>query len=277
MKILSRLTVVAAAALILPLIGVTGAGVASAAAPKTPRIEVSVSPNPLVETGASFVEAVVQVEAVPGLAGATVNISSTQLNNTCADVDFFSIADGLGSIYDGNPIQVTLDNDGNATVWLNGGECAPGKDVIEADLVSAPYNSAETTLTVDSPVQTPRGVVGYPANEVETGTMGEGGDSDVYAVFYVETASKYAEDTAEIASNELYDRCGGGSEWLTDADTFADSATATATLDDNGNAVFVFLGVSCAAGTSDVIADIEAGLHPTYTNTYKIKSPRSTI
>lgn len=270
MRNVIKLAVAAVAAVCLPMIGVTS--VASAA---TPKITISVTPNPLIETGASVVAAVVQVRALPGLAGDTVNISSIQLTNSCESVDFYSIAGGVDS--EGtNPIAVTLDNDGNATVIVVGDECAPGNKKFLADLSGAPYWSATTNLKVESPAGTKHGIDSYPSTEVETGTSGEGGNSDVYAVFYVETGSVYAEATAEIQSDELVDRCGGGSEWVTNNGTF-DSTTATATIDDNGNAAFIFFGVSCAAGTSTIIADIEAGLHPTYKGSFKVQSPRSTI
>jgi hypothetical protein len=276
MKVLIRLVAVAAAALVVPLAGIATATSASAATPATPAIVVSVTPNPVVEVGESAVNAVVQVEARIGLAGDSVNISSIDLTNSCASVAFESIAGGLpptGS----NPISVVLDNEGNATVELDATECAPGTDVIEADLASVPFKTATTTLTVKGPANTTKGVWASPTKEVETGTSGEGGNSDVYAVFNVETGSKYSEQTAEIQSNELVDRCGAGSEWVTNVNTFTDSTTATATLDDNGNATFVFYGISCASGTSTVLAVIEAGLHPKYTTTFKVQSPRSTI
>jgi hypothetical protein len=40
---------------------------------------------------------------------------------------------------------------------------------------------------------------------------------------------------------------------------------ATTTLDDDGNAVFVFQGNSCAARDSQVIVDVETGTHDTFT------------
>ena len=52
---------------------------------------------------------------------------------------------------------------------------------------------------------------------------------------------------------------------------------AQALLDDDGNAVFGFFGKSCAAGTSEVIADVEAGTHPTYVTTYTVDPPAVTI
>jgi len=271
MRNVIKLAVAAVAAICLPMVGVSAVASAS-----TPKITVSVTPNPLVETGSSQVAAVVQVEALPGFAGDTVNISSIQLTNSCRSVDFYSIAGGVPPVA-GNPIAVTLDNDGNATVTVVGDECAPGKDKILADLATAPYSSATTTLCVDPPGATTHGVESYPSKEVETGTSGEGGYSDVYAVFYVETKSVYAEATAEIQANELFDRCGLGSEWVTNDGTFSDSPTASAQIDDNGNAAFVFYGASCASGTSTIIADVEAGLHPTYQGSFKVLSPRSTI
>ena len=273
MKMLIRLVAVSAAAMVVPLAGIATATSAGAA---TPVIKVSVTPNPVIEVGESAVNAVVQVEALPGFAGASVNISSIDLTNTCTSVEFNSIAGGLPPTA-GNPITVVLDNEGNATVELDAVGCVPGTDVIEADLLLVPYKTATTTLTVVGPKNTPHGVTANPAKEVETGTSGEGGDSDVYAVFTVETLSSYAEQSVEIQSSELVDRCGAGSEWVTNVDTFSDSATATATLDDNGAATFTFYGISCASGTSTVLADVQAGLHPKYTTTFKIKSPRSTI
>lgn len=275
MKILIRLVAVAAAALIVPLAGIVSATSAGAAAPMTPKIVVSVTPNPLTEAGDSAVNAVVQVGALVSLAGASVNISSIDLTNTCASVEFETIAGGLppaGS----NPITVVLDNEGNATVEVDAVGCTPGTDVIEADLLAVPYKTATTTLTVIGPTNTPKGVWASPSKEVETGTAGEGGNSDVYAVFTAEASSKYSEQTVEIQSDELVDRCGQGSEWVTNDGVFSDSTTAVATLDDNGNATFVFFGASCATGTSTVLVDVEAGLHPKYTTTFKVKSPRPT-
>jgi hypothetical protein len=47
--------------------------------------------------------------------------------------------------------------------------------------------------------------------EVETGDTTASGDSDVYAVFYVETDPVLAEPQVEINSTELEDRCIGAS------------------------------------------------------------------
>jgi hypothetical protein len=113
--------------------------------------------------------------------------------------------------------------------------------------------------------------------EVETGDTGskfEG--SYVYTVFYVETDPVYAEQTVEIDSTQLADRCGGGHSWVFENADYT-GATAYGVLDDDGNATFVFTGASCAAGPSDVIADVLAGSHPTYTTTYTIDPPQPTI
>ena len=106
----------------------------------------------------------------------------------------------------------------------------------------------------------------------------------MYAVFFVEAPSVYAEQYVEIQANELVDRCGQGSYWVsnqgmseTDGTVTGSSATWTAQLDDNGNAVFGFFGASCASGTSTVLADVEAGLHPSYSDLIKILSPRNVV
>jgi len=270
----------------------TGSGTGADPAPMT----VTASPNPLVETGQSEVYAVLQVETSPSFAGDLVDISSTQLQASCHGTIYFtSVATGLG-IQDVVPdhISVFLDDDGNATVTVGGIDCAPGSSVIEADLVDAPYDTALTTLVANPPVVTPAGVTGYPNPEVETGDTtagpnGPSGDSDVYAVFEVETSPVYAEQTVEIDSSQLDARCGKGWSWYPGNAaggvlTLADDVTylnpvpeVHTTLDDDGNATFIFTGLSCAAGDSQVIADVEAGTHPTYTTTYTVSPPAPTI
>jgi hypothetical protein len=99
----------------------------------------------------------------------------------------------------------------------------------------------------------------------------ETGGSDVYAVISVAVNPVYAEQTVDIVSG-LADRCGGGVTWITNQGTFTGS-TASTTIDDDGNATFTVLGGSCAAGTVQVIADVEAGTDPTYTTTFTIDPP----
>jgi uncharacterized repeat protein (TIGR01451 family) len=236
-------------------------------------LSVMVSPNPLVETGSSEVHAVVQVEACASFAGDTVNIVSQQLGLSCLTLAFGSLQPG--AVAGLNSIQVTLDNDGNVTVSVTGTNCTPGSNLIEADLVHAPYLTATTTLVATPPAVTTPGVFGFPPNEVETGDTTASGFSDVYSVFYVETDPVYAETTVQITSPELLSRCLGGVTWTTNQGTFH-GATATATLDNDGNVVFSFTGASCASGTSTVIADVVGGTHSTYTTTYTILPPQIT-
>jgi len=236
-------------------------------------ISVSVSPNPLVETGQSQIQAVVQVEACPGFAGDLVNIDSSQLTDSCASVSFGTLQPGPVPPF--NPIQVVLDDDGNATVSLTGLNCAPGSSLLEADLTTAPYLTATTILDALPPSPTTPGVVGYPPNEVETGDTPASGNSDVYTVFYIETSPVYAEGTVDIDSAQLADRCLGGVTWTSNQGTFT-GATASATIDDDGNAVIAFQGASCASGPSTVTADVVGGTHTTYTTTYTIKPPQVT-
>jgi hypothetical protein len=238
-------------------------------------LAVTVSPNPLVETGASEIHAIVQVEACAVYAGDTVNIDSSQVQASCATLSFENLQNGgtPGSPHvTTNNIQAVLDNDGNASVVMNGTDCAPGQSVVEADLTVAPFLTALTTLTANPPAVTPVGVSGSPNPEVETGDTTASGISDVYAVFYVETSPVYAEQTVEIDSAQLLARCVQGISWTSNQGS-SSTATATATLDNDGNAVFVFIGGSCASGTAQVIADVLAGSHPTYTTTYTILPP----
>jgi hypothetical protein len=251
---------------------------------------VQVDPNPAVETAESDINVIVQVETSPSYAGDVVTISSSQLFASCGTV-FLSTEQGSGPLTYFNttysadaPLSVTLDDDGNVTVWAFGYACVPGSDVIDASMAVAPYLTALGTLVAAPPVVTATGVTGYPTTsgtvttaEVETGDTAASGNSDVYAVFYVETDPVYAEQTAEISDSQLQDSCGGGFDWYGDESGQLGPTPPAEALDDDGNAVFVFVGSSCAATTTDVIADVLAGTHPTYTTTFTVSPPAPTI
>ncbi len=261
--------------------GGTGSGGGTGGTP--PLMTVQLDPNPLVETSQSNVDAVIQVETNPSLAGDEVVIQSSQLLASCSTL-YLETAQSSGPLtyhnttYSKNaPLTVTLDNDGNVTVIANGYNCAPGNDIIEADLAVAPFYTALGTLVVAPPQVTTPGVTGTPNPEVETGDTAASGDSNVYAVFYVETDPVYAEQTVEISDNQLFDSCITSSVWYDSYTDFLSGSTPQETLDDDGNAVFVFVGSSCAAGTTEVIADVLAGSHPTYVTTYTVNPPAPTI
>jgi len=279
--------------------GATGGGTGGAPV----QITVEVDPNPLVETGQSEVHAVIQVETLPNFAGDEVNIDSSQLEASCLDGITFENLQGEGASVEDphtstDEISAVLDDDGNATVVVDGTDCAPGTDVVEADLEVAPFLTALTTLTVSPPAVTPVGLTGYPqtagvAEEVETGDTSSSGDSDIYAVFYVEENPVYAEQTVEIDSAQLEGRCIEGWRWEPgNADgvgvgpgysgpidgTGVNTGTRPSTiLDDDGNAVFVFKGISCASGPSQVIADVLAGTGDTFVTTFTVEPPAPTI
>jgi uncharacterized membrane protein YgcG len=263
--------------------GKGGSGSGGGGAP--PTMTAAVSPNPLVETGQSEIHAIIQVETSPLLAGAVVTIDSAQLAAVCM---------GGSEITNLQGTSFVLDGDGNATAVISGSDCAPGRDLVEADLKAAPYYTALTTLVVNPPVVTPTGVTGFPVTdgsqaEVETGDTNASGDSDVYVVFYVETDPVYAEQPVEISSTQLQDRCltfwawqpgnGGGGSGASGSSASGSSGggMATTTLDNDGNAVFLFEGMSCGAGGSLITAEVRAGTHPTYTTTYTVLPPVPTI
>jgi len=232
----------------------------------------------------SQVHDVIEVKTSPSYAGDPVHIDSSQLQESCEGTITFETLQGgttrapRTSI---DSITVVLDDDGDATVVVDGSPCAPGSDVVEADLTVAPYLTALDVLQVEPPVVTPEGIDVYPNDEVETGDTNASGESDVYAVFYVETSPVYAEQPVEISSPELDSRCGQGWRWEpgdgAPVNQASGTTTVTGTLDDDGNAAFVFKGASCAAGTSTVIADVMAGTHPTYVGTYTIDQPTATF
>jgi hypothetical protein len=263
----------------------TNASTGTGAPGDPPLITVQVDPTPTVETFQSDIFVIVQVETSPSFANDAVSISSSQLSASCALTTFDTI--GAGGVSGITSVSAILDDDGNATIYVFGENCAPGSDVVEADLEAAPYYTALGTLVASPPVVTPSGVFGYPqtsgtvtTGEVETGDTVASGESDVYAVFYVETDPVYAEQSVELSSLELESRCGEGWELTGFTGTSAFSGgptTAIAPLDDDGNAAFLFIGASCAAGTSAVVADVLAGDHTTYTTTFTIDAPQPTI
>jgi hypothetical protein len=276
----------------------------------TAQITVEVDPGtnvPLVETGQSEVHAVIQVETLANFAGDTINIDSSQLDASClGGVTFETISTAtfstapfvLNPVTSKHEISVVLDDDGNATVVVDGSDCAPGTDVVESDLEVAPFLTALTTLTVAPPAVTPFGLSAFPTiagaqAEVETGDTATSGDSDIYAVFYVEENPVYAEQTVEIDSAQLEGRCIEGWRWEPGnalgvglgagysgpiSGKGVNLGTRPSTiLDDDGNAVFVFKGISCAAGPSEVIADVLAGTGDTYTTSFTVDPPAVTI
>jgi len=254
----------------------TTAGGGTGGPPPVTEIQVTVSPNPVIETGVSEIHAVVQVEAQPAFAGDNVFIYSQQLINSCQGVTFNANEGSTPSVYQGKSATVPLDNDGNATVELDATECAPGPSLVEADLVNAPYYTATTVLSALPPNVTAPGLTAFPNPEVETGD-GTYTGSNIYAVFYFEDNPVYAETPVEISSAQLQDRCLGGETWTAGNGGTGDKTGGYTTLDDDGNAVFIFEGISCAPGTSVVVGDLLDGTHDTFDTSYTVTAPTPTL
>ncbi len=242
------------------------------------EIQVTVDPNPVIETGVSEIHAVVQVEAQPAFAGDPVFIYSQQLINSCeAGSVEFKVNEGHSTSVDqGSSATVNLDNDGNATVEVDASECAPGPSLVEADLVNAPYYTATTTLQASPPNVTAPSLTAFPNPEVEVGD-GTTTGSNVYAVFYVEDNPVYAETPVQISSAQLQNRCLGGETWEAGNGGSGNGTGGTTTLDNDGNAVFIFEGISCAPGPSTVVGDLVQGTHDTYSTVFTITAPTPTV
>jgi hypothetical protein len=246
--------------------------------PPVTEIQVTVDPNPVIETGVSEIHAIVQVEAQPAFANDNVFIYSQQLVNSCeaGSVEFRVNEGHSTSVELGSSATVALDNDGNATVEVDATECAPGTSLFEADLVAAPYYTATTTLTAAPPNVTTAGLTAFPNPEVEVGD-GTSTGSNVYAVFYFEDNPVYAETPVEISSAQLQNRCLGGETWFAGNDGSGNGTGGTTTLDNDGNAVFIFEGISCAPGDSTVVGDLVGGTHDTFSTIFTITAPTPTV
>jgi hypothetical protein len=255
----------------------TGGGGTGGPPPVT-EIQVTVDPNPVIETGVSEIHAIIQVEAQPAFANDPVFIYSQQLINSCApgSVEFYVNEGSTLSVAQGSSATVNLDNDGNATVEVSGSECAPGPSLVEADLVNAPYYTATTTLQANPPNVTTPGLTAFPNPEVEVGD-GTSTGSNVYAVFYFEDNPVYAETPIEISSAQLQNHCLGGHTWTAGNGGSGNSTGGTTTMDNDGNAVFIFEGISCAPGPSTVVGDLVQGTHDTFSTVFTITAPTPTI
>src|SRR5271169_2227279 len=77
-----------------------GSGTGSGTGGTSPALTVQVDPTPLVETGGSLVDAVIQLETSPSFAGAPVDISSSQFEAACGGVIGFqnTVTAGLNSV-----------------------------------------------------------------------------------------------------------------------------------------------------------------------------------
>jgi hypothetical protein len=254
----------------------TTSGGGTGGPPPVTEIQVTVSPNPVIEAGVSEIFANIQVEAQPAFAGDPVFVYSQQLINSCEGVSFFENEGSSPSEDQGDSATVTLDNDGNATLQVYGYDCAPGTSLFEADLVNAPYYTATTTLTALPPNVTTAGLTAYPNPEVEVGD-GTTTGSNVYAIFYFEDNPVYAETPVEISSAQLDNRCLGGTLWGAGNDGIGKTFGAETTLDNDGNAVFGFEGISCAPGPSTVVADLVGGTHDTFSTNFTITAPTPTV
>ncbi len=227
----------------------------------------TVDPAVEVETGSSEVHAVVQVSG-PTFAGETVTVDSTQLQGACVGGFAFETLQG-GSVsapVTGASLSVVLDTLGRATVSVSASLCAPGISTIDATLASSPFTSASTKLTVDPPQPAAPGLSAFPTSEVET----SGGD--VYAVFDVGMNRSFSGDTVSIDSAQLGADCVGVRWEPGNGGTATTSGSAEATLDQNGNAVFVVEGSSCGAFPSVVQADLDAPPFTTYGSDFTIVS-----
>ena len=267
----------------------SGGGGATGGTGTAPDIIVSVAPNSVQEVGTSEVDVIVQVSAQTIFANQTVNISTQQLFLDCLTLDWFSSAGGTPSAPIGTDVPgvtgVILDNDGNATVELQGEDCAPGPDLIEADLAKSPYSTATATLTALPPgVTLEPTITAFPNSEVETGDGAPGNaESQVYTEFLIEENPVYAEQIVDVTSAQLTSRCEPGeTAWsstpgLGGGGKLIGTDGVQAVLDNDGNAVVTFEGISCAAGASLVDAELIGGTGDSFTTTFVINPPSPQI
>jgi hypothetical protein len=276
-----------AAALLLPVTGVTSAQAVSVAqihgvgrgwARTNNNCIISPSPSAFVETGLGASESsaafVLTVNCEDVLAGQKVQIDTPQLDNACQrTLSWYSAtAARRTKTGTGESFTVILDNDGSATAATWGGpSCAPTRDLITADLEVAPYTTARTHVTISKPVTTPAGLSAFPKTETEDATT-----SSVAVIFYAEFPSKFAEDAVEFSDAQLFDRCTGGVTWVgPDYKVLGSGQSVTTTLDDNGDAFVVALaGPSCASGDTLAQASLAGVTAKTFSTHFRVLAPQ---
>jgi hypothetical protein len=296
---MSSKTTVLRLATITAVVGTSLVGVGGVASAKTPDhhhgappgpLTVTVSPTASREIGQSVVAAVIQVETSPSFAGDDVTIDASKLAASCkGDFSLDTVQGGAPNalVTAPNEMQVVLDDDGNVTLVASGENCAPGRRKIGVQLDVEPFYAATTTFKVKPPKATSSGMVGEPqaggvTGETETGDTSDSGNSDVYALFYVETDAGYSGQTVEVDFSQLADSCSEGWEAepvtgeipATDANT---NPEITSPLDSNGDAAFLFVGATCGATTSQVKAAVQAAADPTYTTNFTVEPPAPVI
>ncbi len=225
---------------------------------------------------ASSAADVVTVECHPVFAESTVTISSDELYNRCAGNLSWANTPGNGGMSlftEGPTVDATLDNDGEATVVAFGGpSCAAGSSDISAHLNAPPFATVTARYRIIAPQDTPRGVFALPSSQVEDSV-----NSSAATIVYAEFNPVFSEKTVMFRSNELNSRCMGGITWIVPGFINQTGPTATATLDNNGNAWAIALaGPSCAAGTSQIEASLTSAPYSSRMTSFDILSPRVT-
>jgi len=226
---------------------------------------------------ASSAADVVTVECHPVFAEDTVTISSDELYNRCAgNLNWFltpSFATKAIRRMGSPSIDATLDNDGEATVVAFAGpSCAAGTSIVSAHLNAPPFATVNARYRIIAPQDTPRGVMALPSSQVEDSV-----NSSAATIVYAEFNPVFSERSVTFRSNELYSRCADGLTWIVPGFLDQTGPTATATLDNNGNAWAIALaGPSCAAGKSQIEASLTSAPYTSYLTWFNILSPRVT-
>src|SRR5208283_1851877 len=186
-----------------------------------------------------------------------VTISDLELYNRCkkdgGTVKWFeSNGTETGSATEG--IEVSLDNDGNATVALVATNCRPGETTVVVDETEYPFETYMTTYTVLPPETTAEGVSAMPATQVESD------NSSVVTIIQVEFP--VVETPVDINAEQLYDRCDKLDKWVSsEGDTIATDTgriESEVETDNDGNAFVVLFGSkSCQPGPVKIFADLE--------------------
>jgi hypothetical protein len=211
-----------------------------------------------------------------------VRLSDVELYDRCShNLLWFSPQSFENTKRFGPSFEVTLDDDGNATVVLEGGpECKPGESQIVADEVGYPNETYMTPFTVLPPEEQLEGVALLPSSQVEDDVY-----SSVATILQVNTP--VAETRVALNVEQLFERCrrnaqmeviGPNGILLFGPGGRREGKGGAPETDDDGGLFVVLVGVgSCQPGRVDVEASLEeAESFNTWNGAFTIEAPRPT-
>jgi hypothetical protein len=267
-----------AAVAALSVFAASGLSAASALASPTcvlrslPRFVERYSPS-----GYGSVADIVEVGCEPTFAGDMIEVSSDELYAHCNDqLSWYSPYPYAET--NGPSVTVKLDDDGNATVALRGGECSYGSVEIQSNMTwNPPFYTVEAPFVVEAPQPTPEGLSVMPSSQIEI--IPHASVATIVETSLETSLGQPGEKKVTLESAELFNRCQGAPDlvWIgpNGKVTSGTRELAGVEVDADGNAYAIVLGGSeCAAGESLIRALPEQAPFTILSGDFTVEAPQ---